>query len=172
MRYLHSTEALSSVTVWSKQKMKINDTAFNGSTSYLATAKHLQTVSGNYISWFSEITPTCFPFRETLYLLMSAFLRGGNCFFLSGTFVSHVAGILDGYKGACLYITLTDSYLVRLPFQRIDSPTFHYSGFVFQLLHSVLEDYLFFYKITKDSFSMKVFVFGIDVSHLVGPSRM
>ena len=132
--------------------MKINDIAFNGSTSYLATAKHLQKVPGKYISWISEITPTCFPFRETLYLLMSAFLRGGNCFFLSGTFVSHVAGILDGYKGACLYITLTDTYLVRLLFQRIDSPTFHYSAFLFQLLHSVIEDYLFFYKITTDTF--------------------
>jgi len=97
--------------------MKINDTALNGSTSYLATTKHLQTVAGKNISWFSEFTPTCFPFRETLYLLMSAFLRGGNCFFLSGTFVSHVAGILDGYRGACLYITVTDIYLVRLLFQ-------------------------------------------------------
>ena len=151
MRYLHTTEALSSV-LQSGPKMKINDTAFNGSTSYLATAKHLQTVSGNYISWFSEITPTCFPFRETLYLLMSAFLRGGNCFFLSGTFVFHVAGILGGFKCACLFITLTDTYFVRLLFQRIDTPTFNYSDFVFQLLNSVSEDDFLIYKITMDNF--------------------
>jgi len=69
----------------------------------------------------------------------------------------------------CLYIALTDTYLVCLLFQRIDSPTFHYSGFVFQLLHSVLEDDVFVYKITKDNFSMKVFVFGIDVSTRCGP---
>ena len=58
---------------------------------------------------------------------------------------------------------------MRLLFQRIDSPTFHYSGFVFQLVHSVLEDVLFVYKITKHTFSMKVFVFSIDVSTPCGP---
>ena len=152
MRYLHSTEALCLLCYSLVHKMKINDTAFNGSTSYLTTAKHLQTVAGKNISWFSEFTPKFFHFREPLYLLMLAFLRGGNCFFLSCTFVSHVAGILDGYRGACLYIALTDTYLVRLLFQRIDSPTFQCSGFVFQLQHSVLQDDLFVYKITKDTF--------------------
>jgi len=76
MRYLHSTEALFSVAVWVQM---INDRAFDGSTSYLKTAKHLHAVAGK-TSWFSEFTPTRFPFRETMYLLMSAFLRGGNCF--------------------------------------------------------------------------------------------
>jgi len=42
---------------------------------------------------------------------MSAFLRGGYCLILSGTFVSHVAGMLDAFKCACLYTTLTDTYL-------------------------------------------------------------
>ena len=103
--------------------MKINDTAFDGSTSYLETVKHLQTVAGK-ISWFSEFTPTRFPFRENIYFLMFAFLKGGNCFYLSGTFVYYVAGLFDAFKGATLYITLTDTYLTRLLFQRIDSPTF------------------------------------------------
>ena len=151
--------------------MKINDTAFDGSTSYIETVKHLQAVAGKTISWFSEVTPTCFPFRENLYLLKSPFLRGGNCFFLSGTYVSHVAGIFDGFKGACLYITLTDTYLVRIPFQRIESPTFHYVGFLFQLLHSVPEDDLYIYKITKDNFSMRVLVLVLMSTKTVGPSQ-
>ena len=92
--------------------MRIHDRAFTGSTSYLATAKHLQTVTGKNISLFSEFMPTCFPHREYLYLLMRAFLVAGNCFFFSGTFVAHVAGILNGYRGICLCITLTDTQFV------------------------------------------------------------
>jgi len=86
--------------------MKINDRAFDGSTSYLETVKRLQAVAGK-TSWFSEFSPTRFRFRETMYLLMSAFLKGGNCFYFSGTFIYYLAGILDAFKGVTLYITLT-----------------------------------------------------------------
>ena len=88
----------------------------------------------------------CFPHREAIYMLMRAFLLGGNCFFLSGTFACHVAGILSGYKGAYLYITLSDTYLVCLLFQRIDAPTFSHAGFLFELLLSVQHDDFFVHK--------------------------
>ena len=61
----------------------------------------------------------------------------GNCFFLTGTFACHVAGVLSGYTGACLYISLTDTQLVRLIFQRADTPTFTYAEFHFELQHSL-----------------------------------
>ena len=122
--------------------MKINYTAFNGSTSYLANAKRLQTVAGKNISCFSVFTPRCFPFRETLYLLMSAILLGGNCFFISGTFVSNVAGILDGSSGACLYISLThftrastfsENRLIHVSLFRVTTTTFSSRGRSFRL---------------------------------------
>jgi hypothetical protein len=102
-------------------------------------------------------------------MLMRAFLLGGNCFFLSGTFVSHVARILSGYKCVCLYITLSDTYLVRLLFQRIAVPKFSHAGFMFELLQSVQHDDFFLYKASKDSFSMRFFVFEVDVSARCGP---
>jgi hypothetical protein len=85
-------------------------------------------------------------------MLMRALLLGGNCFFLSGTFVSHVAGVLSAYKGACLYITLSDTYMVRLLFQRMAVPTFSHAGFLFELLHSVQHDELYVYQVSKGSF--------------------
>ena len=84
--------------------MRLNEKAFNGSTSYLMTAKHLRSFVGVSISGFSGFTPVCFPHREALFTLMKSFLMGGNYFFLTGTFACHVAGVLSGYKGACLYI--------------------------------------------------------------------
>jgi hypothetical protein len=43
----------SSVTV--APNMRIKDRAFTGSTSYLATAKHLQTIAGKNISFFPNL---------------------------------------------------------------------------------------------------------------------
>ena len=149
--------------------MRVDGRAFDGSTSYLTTVKHLRAVAGRNITWFSTFTPVCFSHKEALYMLMRALLLGGNCFFLSGTFFSHVAGILSGYKGACLYITPSDTYLVRLLFRRMAVPTFSHSGFLFELLHSVQQDELYVYRISKDSFSMRFFVFGVDVSARCGP---
>jgi hypothetical protein len=93
---------------------------------------------------------------------------GGNCFFLFGLFRRPCGRNFERLQGVCLYITLSDTYLVRRLFQRIDTPTFQYNGFTFRLLHSVLED-IFVYKVSKDYFSMKFFVFGIDVSTRCGP---
>ena len=67
--------------------------------------------------WILGVYTQCFPHREALFTLMRAFLMGGNCFFITGTFACHVAGVLSGYKDACLYICLTDTHLVRLLFK-------------------------------------------------------
>ena len=80
-----------------------------------------------------------------------------------------MARVLSGYKSACLYITLTDTHLVRLLNQRADTPTFTYADFHFELQHTVLPEDLFIYKVTKGTFCMKFFVFGIDVSARCGP---
>jgi len=61
------------------------------------------------------------------------FLRGGNCFYFSGTFIYYIAGILNAFRGVNLYIALTDTYLTRLLFQRIESPTFYCNDFTFEL---------------------------------------
>jgi hypothetical protein len=148
--------------------MRINDRAFDGSTTYLLTAQRLRNVVGG-ISGFSEFTPVYFPHREAIFMLMRAFLMGGNCFFITGTYVCHVAGVLSGYRGACLYICLTDTHLVHLLFQRAVTPTFTYADFHFELLHSVPNEDLFIYTVTRGSFSMRFFVFGIDVSARCGP---
>ena len=147
--------------------MRIKERAFDGSTTYLLTAHRLRSVIGG-ISGFSEFTPVCFPHREAILLLMRAFLMGGNCFFITGTFFCHVAGVLRGYKGACLYICLRDTHLVHLLFQRADTPTFTYADFHFELLHSVPNEDLFIYEVTRGSFSMRFFAFGIDVSARCG----
>jgi hypothetical protein len=147
--------------------MNINDTSLDGSTSYLGTVEYLQAVAGK-ISCFSEFTPTRFPFREIIYVLMSAFLRDGNCFYLSDS-IYYVAGVLDVFKCATLYIYLTDIYITRLRFQRIESPTFYYFYFTCELLNSAPDDDLYIYKVTRDDFSMKVFVFGVDVYKNCGP---
>jgi len=78
---------------------------------------------------------------------------------------------LDDFKGANLYIILTDTYLAPLLFQRIESPTFYYFDFTFKLLNSAPEDNLHIYKVTKDNFSMNVFVLVLMSPH-VGPSQM
>ena len=79
-----------------------------------------------------------------------------------------MAGILDDFNSVT-YITLTDTYLTRLLFQRIESPTFYYFDFTFELLNSAPEDDLYIYKVTMDDISMNVFVFGADVSTRCGP---
>ena len=137
--------------------------------SYLLTDKHLHAVADRNISWFSTFTTVCFPHSEAIYTLMRAFLLGENCFFFSGTFACHVAGILSGYKCACLYITPSDTYMVRLLFQRVDAPTFSHAGFQLELLNSVLHDELVVYKVSMDSFSMKFIIFGVEVSARCGP---
>jgi len=58
-----------------------------------------------------------------------------------------------------LYITLTDTYLTRLIFQKIESPKFYHFDFTCELLNSAPE---VIYKISRDDFIMKV-VFGVDV---------
>jgi len=64
---------------------------------------------------------------------------------------------------------LTDTYLTRILFQRIELPTFGYFDSTFQLLNSAAEDDLYIYKIAKDNFSMNVFVFGICLHSLWAP---
>ena len=97
-------------------KMKTNYREFGGSNSYLKTSKQLQAVAGKS-SWFSEVNLTHFPFRETMYLLMSAFIRRGDCYNFSGIFVYYLAGMLGGFTGVTLYNTLRDTYLTRQLFK-------------------------------------------------------
>ena len=132
-----------------KNIMRVNEKAFDGSTTYLMTAQQLRSVVGGGISRFSEFTPVCFPHREALFKLIRAFLMGGNCFIITGTFACHVAGVLSGYKGACLYICLTVAHLVRLLFQRADTPTFNYADFHFELQYSITLEDLFIYEVTR-----------------------
>ena len=74
---LASILSLSFVTAGLCWDMRVNEKAFNGTTSYLMTAKHLRSVVGGAISGFSEFTPVCFPHREALFTLMRALLMGG-----------------------------------------------------------------------------------------------
>ena len=122
MRYLHSTEALSLLCYSLVQKMKINDKAFNGSTSYLATANiskwSLAKISLGFRNLHQDVsllekTYTFLCQRSSGVVMVSSFRAPSSPMW-------HDYWMLN--RSMCLYITLTDTYLVRLLFQRVDYP--------------------------------------------------
>jgi len=110
------------------------------------------------------VYPNMFPpLGKPCTFSLSAYLNCGYCFYFSGTFIYYLAGISDAFKSVTLYISLTDTYITRIIFQRIESPTFYYFDFTFEL-NSAPDGDLYIYTVTRDDFSTNDFVFGVDVA--------
>jgi len=82
--------------------MLVNGERFSGSTSYADKYTTLRTIAGNS-SWFTEFKPVQFPAISTFHRLSFPFYRHGLCGFITGSFVSYIAGYVDSFE-QCRYI--------------------------------------------------------------------
>jgi len=73
--------------------MLVDGKQFPGSTFYVDTYNTLRSIAGNASS-FTEFVPFQFPNIRTYHKLLFLFYRHGLCCFMTGSFVSYLAGLL------------------------------------------------------------------------------
>jgi len=73
--------------------MLVDGKQFSGSTFYVDTYNTLRSIAGN-ASRFTEFKPVFFPNILTFHKLLFLFYRHGLCCFMTGSFVSYIAGFL------------------------------------------------------------------------------
>jgi hypothetical protein len=131
---------------------------FDSYTTYLTTYRKLRSVAG-IASWFTEFQPIRFPAREIIQLLMLEFFRNHLCCFMSGSFVSFMAGILYSFKGVTIHFVLTDSPIVRLIFQIGPEyvTQFNIKDFTFRLMEYNLQEDKFVYIVSRGDFTLLFF---------------
>jgi hypothetical protein len=151
--------------------MLVNCRAFNGSVSRLFTDLCLRSCAGN-TSCLTEFQTIEFPCEELIHNFLTKLYRQRLCSFLTGTFVTMTAGILNAFHGITLYIALTDNPLLDLIFQRGRSRyirNFNIDNFEF-LLTGVYRDFeKFKYLVSHKDYSILFIVIAIDSSIACGP---
>ena len=78
--------------------MLVDGKQFRGSTFYVDTYNTLRSIAGN-ASRFAEIKPVHFPNILIFHKLIFFFYRQGLCCFMTGSFVSYLAGFLTFFSG-------------------------------------------------------------------------
>jgi len=88
------------------------------------------------------------------------------CCHLSGSFATCTAGVFDSYRAATLYVAMTDIPFVNLIFQKgpIEIGHFSLDEFRFHLVNAEPHLDACCYYISKDDFSTRLIMFGIDTS--------
>jgi hypothetical protein len=129
--------------------MLINGKSLNSSTTYLDTYRQMRTIAGN-ASWFTEFRPVRFPARETIHLLLLEFFHRHIliCSFLSGSFVCFIAGILNSFKAASIYVVLTTHPLCAIFFKE-DLKLFQISLSVILIFYSLTQYLMKIHSFTK-----------------------
>jgi hypothetical protein len=85
--------------------MLINERRFDGSTALVDTNRRLRELAGPAIDHYTEFLPISYRSREIMELLAFLF-RHEICCFLSGTFMTLLAGSFGSYRAITLYIAL------------------------------------------------------------------
>ena len=81
--FIHSTDI-----------MLIYGKMFYGSASYVDKNNILHSIAGN-ASWFNEFILIQFPAIRTFHKFLFHFYRHGLCCFMTGSFVSYIADVLN-----------------------------------------------------------------------------
>jgi hypothetical protein len=85
--------------------MLVDGKQFPGSTFYVDTYNTLRSIACN-ASRFTEFVPVHFPNIRTFHKLL--FYRHGLCCFMTGSFVSYLAGFLTFFRAVSIYMFLDD----------------------------------------------------------------
>ena len=137
---------------------------FSGSSSFLDKHEMLSPIVGSGF-WFSEFRPVRFPNLNTFHKLLFHFFRWGLCCLLTGTFVYHVAGILNYFDEASVFVILTYNQLLNLIFQKLPMAIdiFYFDSFKFQFWNSFPEEFVYNYLVTgrETDFSLMIYFFGV-----------
>ena len=143
--------------------MLFSDKRFDGSSLALANAQRLLRTVGR-ISPFPEFYPGPFPNREVLFLLLLRLYTRGVCCYLTGEFISYLAGVFHSYNHASMVVALSDVEILDTIFQRYDDivPVFHLDDFHFQQENTIAED-IQLYRVTYgDIFDLHISFYGVD----------
>jgi hypothetical protein len=116
--------------------MLVSRRAFDGSTRMLQTYRQLVEHAG-ICRWFSEFRPTRTNHINVVYELLSILNSLGVCCFITGTYVSYLAGLVDQNMSGVMFVVLTNCHIVRPIFKRDVLPfnsSFRINDFLFTLL--------------------------------------
>jgi hypothetical protein len=103
--------------------MLINERRFDGSTALVDTNRRLRELAGPAIDHYTEFLPISYRGREIMEQLLAFLFRNEICCFLSGTFMTFLAGVFGSYRAITLYIALDyDSPIQNFLFQRGQEP--------------------------------------------------
>ena len=105
-------------------RMLVNERAFNGTSYYLDTYRHLLASRGN-IPWLSAIPVPRFR-HQFLYRLLYLFHMNDLCFYFTGSLVYHAVGDMNsfGTGGIFMVMTKTRPNIVNLIFQKSSDDSF------------------------------------------------
>jgi hypothetical protein len=126
--------------------------------------------------WFSEFQPVRTDSIDILYALLLDLNTNGVCCFLTDTYVCYLAGLVNDYESAALFVVLTDCPAVRLLFRREIPPphSFHIGDFIFTAVDGADDEELdsLVYNVSHSSknFSIYIIIHGVDTTADTGPS--
>jgi len=89
--------------------MLVDGKQFPGSTFYVDTYNTLRSIAGN-ASRFTEFVPVHFPNMRTIHKLLFLFYTHGLCCFMTGSFVSYLAGFLTFFRAVSIYMVLDNHH--------------------------------------------------------------
>ena len=137
----------------------------------LQTDRRLQTMIGKK-TWFTQYRSIAFP-EVIIELFLLKLIKLNICSHITGSFTAYSAGMFNSYRAFTLYLVLTDENFANIFIQRgsLLSDVFYMDDFRFQLRKNQpdLAD-IISYTLTKDDFSVKLVVIGIDSTTPCGPS--
>jgi hypothetical protein len=128
--------------------------------------RRLRSSAGN-CTLLPEFHPVRFHHNTHIWRLRyNVFFCQGICCFLTGPFVLYTAGIFNSFTTASLFITLTDSPLIRCIFRRDTDPpsSFYIHNYLFEFTHMGRNDDNLYYNVSYDNFRMRFCIFGIDTT--------
>ena len=131
--------------------MLVNGKAFEGTTHYLDTYKHLLASRGN-LPWLSALDVPRFPHHRVIHRLLYLFHVHDLCFYLTRSLLYHSVGLLISYGSAGIFMVLKERPLniKELFFQKIPSPSFIYNDFTFRLVRREPDSDVFNYDIHEN----------------------
>ena len=145
--------------------MLVDGKQFPGSTFYVDTYNTLRSIAGN-ASRFTEFVPVHFPNMRTIHKLLFLFYTHGLFCFMTGSFVSYLAGFLT-FFGLFRFIwfwIITIRSFVRLIFQMGQNVTQHFiiGSFHFEHLQTLQDTCI--YRVRLCPFSTIFCFIGIDAA--------
>jgi hypothetical protein len=153
--------------------MLINEWRLDGSTALVDTNRRMRELAGPATDHYSEFLPISYRGREIMELAI--LFRHEICCFLSGTFMTFLAGVFGSYRAVTLYIALDyDSPIQNFLFQRGQEPIklIVFGMCELHLVEALHELDTMTYRIESydDEHSAQIVILGVDTSQPCGPT--